>query len=310
LYSFTNGLDGAFPYAPLIQGLDGNFYGTASAAGSNDYGTVFKFALSGGCNSNFMPQVSAIQIAGTNVVITLPTVPCQTYQLQYSDAMVPTNWTNIGSAVPGTGNPIQVIDVGGAPVFRTVTWQDLPWPDNLGWGSHGSPATTNGNVITLTGQDVLSTQSFSAPSTIFFNVFLPSETTQNGAFEFFFVPTGEATNLTPNPDIELDIIFPEVGQGGLQVQRNGGGGNYIWGPNPFTLATQTVYQVTIGAAENGLVSWAINGQTIALSNSVVMPYSNYQIRLSSWQPTQVWQVSKFAVIAGPLQRFYRAQVVP
>ena len=144
LYSFTNGLDGAFPYAPLIQGLDGNFYGTASAAGSNDYGTVFKFALSGGCNSNFMPQVSAIQIVGTNVVITLPTVPCQTYQLQYSDAMVPTNWTNIGSAVPGTGSPIQFTEPVGSlcsPLEACV-----PSPSNLVSWWPG-----DGNAIDLVG---------------------------------------------------------------------------------------------------------------------------------------------------------------
>ena len=43
-------------------------------------------------------------------------------------------------------------------VAQSITWEILPWPDNQSWGSHGSPATTNGNVITLTGQDVLSVQ--------------------------------------------------------------------------------------------------------------------------------------------------------
>ena len=39
----------------------------------------------------------------------------------------------------------------------TVTWQDLPWPADQDWpGPRGNPAVTNGNQITLTGQDVLS----------------------------------------------------------------------------------------------------------------------------------------------------------
>ncbi len=141
----------------------------------------------------------------------------------------------------------------------------------------------------------MSVQSFSGAQTFSFSVFLPNETVPNGAFEFFFVPTGEPTNLIPNSDIELDMTFPAIAQGALQAQQNGGGGHYIWGPNPFTLATQTEYQVTISVAESGVVSWIVNGQTIALSNSVVVPYSSYQIRLSSWQPTQVWQVSNFTV---------------
>ena len=43
LYSFTGGADGKSPKAALVQGSDGNFYGTTSAGGSTNYGTVFMF---------------------------------------------------------------------------------------------------------------------------------------------------------------------------------------------------------------------------------------------------------------------------
>jgi len=47
LYSFTNGLDGANPMAGLVQGTDGNFYGTASAGGVYSNGTVFQITSTG-----------------------------------------------------------------------------------------------------------------------------------------------------------------------------------------------------------------------------------------------------------------------
>ena len=50
LYAFcsqTNCADGATPNAPLLQGNDGNFYGTTSAGGANNAGEVFKITPAG-----------------------------------------------------------------------------------------------------------------------------------------------------------------------------------------------------------------------------------------------------------------------
>ncbi len=47
LYYFTNGMDGAFPMAGLIQGADGSFYGTAEQGGANGHGTVFQVTSNG-----------------------------------------------------------------------------------------------------------------------------------------------------------------------------------------------------------------------------------------------------------------------
>src|SRR5208337_3389753 len=51
LYSFTGGNDGANPQAGLVQGSDGNFYGTTYQGGTNNYGTVFKINTNGGLTS-------------------------------------------------------------------------------------------------------------------------------------------------------------------------------------------------------------------------------------------------------------------
>ena len=43
LHSF-GGNDGASPFAGLVQGSDGYFYGTTAAGGTNNAGTVFKIS--------------------------------------------------------------------------------------------------------------------------------------------------------------------------------------------------------------------------------------------------------------------------
>jgi len=47
LYSFTGGDDGRNPQGTLVQGSDGDFYGTTSAAGAKQYGTVFEVSTNG-----------------------------------------------------------------------------------------------------------------------------------------------------------------------------------------------------------------------------------------------------------------------
>jgi uncharacterized repeat protein (TIGR03803 family) len=47
LHSFSNGADGRYPYAGLLQATDGNFYGTTQAGGPSDSGTIFKMTPSG-----------------------------------------------------------------------------------------------------------------------------------------------------------------------------------------------------------------------------------------------------------------------
>jgi uncharacterized repeat protein (TIGR03803 family) len=47
LYAFTNGVDGSYPKAGLVEGNDGSFYGTTSLGGSNNYGTIYKITSDG-----------------------------------------------------------------------------------------------------------------------------------------------------------------------------------------------------------------------------------------------------------------------
>src|SRR2546426_6745501 len=46
IYSFGGDTDGGNPFAALIKGADGNFYGTAQQGGSAGFGSVFKITRS------------------------------------------------------------------------------------------------------------------------------------------------------------------------------------------------------------------------------------------------------------------------
>ncbi len=81
LYSFcpqANCADGAGPRAALVQGTDGNFYGTTTGGGSGSYGTVFKITASGtlttlysfcsqsGCTDGAEPEAGLVQATDGN----------------------------------------------------------------------------------------------------------------------------------------------------------------------------------------------------------------------------------------------------
>ena len=71
LYSFAGGSDGEHPYAGVIQGSDGNFYGTTYQGGASGNGTVFKltpsgtetvlFSFAGGSSDGANPEGGVIQ---------------------------------------------------------------------------------------------------------------------------------------------------------------------------------------------------------------------------------------------------------
>jgi uncharacterized repeat protein (TIGR03803 family) len=111
LYSFVGSpTDGAVPYAGLIQGSDGNFYGTTYTGGGS-YGTVFKLTVPLNPPAN---QISQIQLSGTNIVFNIPSVAYETYQLQFSSSMDPTNWINEGGTITSIGALLTLTNFGGA----------------------------------------------------------------------------------------------------------------------------------------------------------------------------------------------------
>jgi uncharacterized repeat protein (TIGR03803 family) len=107
LYSFTGTQDGAWPYAGLVQGTDGNFYGTTCYGGTSDNGIVFRLTV-----VPMPPQLTIIP-SGANVILTWPTNAAG-FTLQST--------TNLGaSAVWATNSPGPVVVNGQNTVTNPIT---------------------------------------------------------------------------------------------------------------------------------------------------------------------------------------------
>jgi len=124
LYSFgSSPSDGTGPQAGLVQGSDGNFYGTTTFGGIFGYGTVFRLSVPLNPPAN---QISAIQLSGTDVILTIPSVAGETYQLQFSDDLFSGDWSNVdGASVTNSiGALMTLTNFGGAlqpqRFYRTV----------------------------------------------------------------------------------------------------------------------------------------------------------------------------------------------
>lgn len=76
LYNFDD-TDGAYPSCPLIQGSDGNFYGTTFSGGSQTYGVIFKITATGkftvlhnfnGATDGARPDAGLVQATGIELI--------------------------------------------------------------------------------------------------------------------------------------------------------------------------------------------------------------------------------------------------
>jgi uncharacterized repeat protein (TIGR03803 family) len=121
LYSFAGPpTDGNFPYAGLVQGSDGNFDGTTYGGGTNNEGIVFKLTVPLSPPPYPINQITGVHLAATNIIFSIPSIAGETYQLQFSSSMKPTNWVNVSgvSVTNSIGSILTLTNFGGASTLQ------------------------------------------------------------------------------------------------------------------------------------------------------------------------------------------------
>ena len=112
-FTGTNGaVLGANPQSPLVQGTDGNFYGTTAKGGIYNDGTVFRLSLP------LAPVFKSIAKAGGTVTLVWSSVAGQTNQLEYTTNLAQGIWTNVGSATVATNGTMTGLDPAAADPDR------------------------------------------------------------------------------------------------------------------------------------------------------------------------------------------------
>jgi uncharacterized repeat protein (TIGR03803 family) len=99
-----------------VQGNDGNFYRTTFSGGTDDAGTIFKLTVPLSPPPYPINQITGVQLLGSDIVFGIPSIAYETYQLQFSSLMTPTNWVNVPgvSVTNSIGALLTVTNFGGA----------------------------------------------------------------------------------------------------------------------------------------------------------------------------------------------------
>jgi uncharacterized repeat protein (TIGR03803 family) len=105
LYSFTGTYDGSNPDTRLVQGSDGNFYGTTPGGGVGGGGTVFRLNI-----APTPPAFQTMTLSNGTLTLTWSTEAGGRYQLQYSSDLILSSWANLGSPVTAAGATLSATD--------------------------------------------------------------------------------------------------------------------------------------------------------------------------------------------------------
>jgi hypothetical protein len=99
-------------YTPTALASSGRFFWRVDemAGACATTGAVWTFATS--VNLNASLSLSSALGSGDNFVVTLPSLPGQTYRVEKTDSLRPTSWSAITDNVPGTGYSIPIPDTG------------------------------------------------------------------------------------------------------------------------------------------------------------------------------------------------------
>ncbi len=198
LYSFcseTECADGYLPWGALALGSDGNFYGTATAGGSNGFGTIFELTSGGAFNSLYSFSCTAAS--------------CSDGAIPYAGLLQGTNGTFYGTTSDG-GDYRTSHNLGDGVAYS--------WSMGLGpfaeaqfnFGKTGQTVTILGNR--LAGATSVTFNGVSANFKVISNTYLKAQ-----------IPIGATTGTiqvtTPNGTLNSNVTFQVLPGGNLKCRE-------------------------------------------------------------------------------------------
>jgi uncharacterized repeat protein (TIGR03803 family) len=140
LYNFLGSTDGANPTSPLVQGSDGNLYGSTNLGGDSEFGTIFQITLSGTLTTvHQMTETGGTYPSDTLTIASDGNIYGTT---NYGGSSSNPNCTTIG---PGCGTLFQFTPGGSFSVLHDFDLSD-------GWAGAGLLQHTNGLLYGDTAQ--------------------------------------------------------------------------------------------------------------------------------------------------------------
>ncbi|MGO9528785.1 MAG: choice-of-anchor tandem repeat GloVer-containing protein [Verrucomicrobiia bacterium] len=291
LYSFgSSPNDGANPYAGLVQGSDGNFYGTTQYGGTGTNcdggcGTVFKLdaglgPISTNCMYSINPTNAAFDATGGSdsvsvtasngcawtavsnsgfITITSATNGTGNGMVSYSVAANSSSSTLTGTVIVA-GQTFTVIE-GGASVTYTISTSSSP---TTGGSTSGSGSYTNGSAVTVTA----------TPASCYtFANWTVGGTAVSTSTNYSFTASATETvvaNFSPISDTITTSSSPTAGG------STSGGGTVNCGSNVTESATANAcYQ---------FVNWTVGGTVVSTSPSYGFTASASETVVANFTP--------------------------
>jgi uncharacterized repeat protein (TIGR03803 family) len=127
LYGFTGGLDGAFPNGALVEGADGNFYGTTAVGGAFKQGTIFRVTPAGQQEVHQIAPHAGQLWPLQRIVYSSRSQPWRSLKDPFGSPSTTGYWTTIGGAVLGIdGLPRSFFEIVHLSQIDAENCQQLP----------------------------------------------------------------------------------------------------------------------------------------------------------------------------------------
>lgn len=177
-----------------------------------------------------------------------------------------------------------------------VTWQILPWYADSDWiGFNGHPALNLSGRLVFEGRPARTVQSFTAPKIITLDVTLDERQANDGYFSLLLMKTGLATNMIVRDAIVLVVNYTGTtpsGSDSLAIWEVLPTSEAIlWGEVPFTVEAGKSNRVRLAVGSDSKITLTVNG--VRYDTGVILPYSEFQVQMSGWQPLNRWTVRNF-----------------